>query len=136
MTTPRKMILNAQQRVYVEADWGHEDWIWNGKYCGKKIHIKKDKKTDWISHRVKDKVLYVESGDVVLTYGWSGDLSDAVDLTLHADTAFHVPAGMFHQLKATTPAVFVLELSTHHNDKDVVTADSEDEDNDANLEDS
>ena len=26
----RKFVLNAEQRVYVEKDWGSEDWLWNG----------------------------------------------------------------------------------------------------------
>ena len=114
----KKFILNAEQRVYVEEDWGHEDWIWNGRYCGKKLLIKAGKTTPWSYHRVKDKVLYVESGNVVLTYGYDESTATASNLTLGPDAAFHVPPGMYHSIKATSEAR-LLELSTHHNDKDV-----------------
>jgi mannose-6-phosphate isomerase-like protein (cupin superfamily) len=123
----KRFILNAEQRTYVEQDWGHEDWIWNGRYCGKKLLIKKGKTTDWLHHRVKDKVLYVESGQVVLTYGYDDDVKFASHLTLGADSAFHVPTGMYHSIKALEESR-LLELSTHHSEKDVIRAGQEPED--------
>ena len=122
----KKFILNAQQRVYVEKPWGHEDWLWNGKYCGKKLQIKAGRQTEWLGHRVKDKVLYVEEGQIVLMYGWNSDRESAVKLTLGPDTAFHVPPGMYHSMQAETTAA-VLELSTHHSDKDVLADEFESE---------
>lgn len=120
----KKFILNAEQRVYVEKDWGHEDWLWNGRYCGKKLLIHKNKSTEWVYHRVKDKVLYVESGHVELTYGWDSDPSSAATLSMTADMAFHVPPGMYHSAKGLAESK-LLELSTHHNEKDVLTATTE-----------
>ena len=117
----RKFVLNAEQRVYVEKDWGSEDWLWNGRYCGKKLVIKRGKTSEWVHHRVKDKVLYVESGKVLLTYGWDDDESHAATLTMTADMAFHIPPGMQHKFQGLEESR-VLELSTHHNEKDVVGA--------------
>jgi mannose-6-phosphate isomerase-like protein (cupin superfamily) len=132
----KRFILNAEQRTYVEQDWGHEDWIWNGRYCGKKLFIKKGKSTDWVHHRVKDKVLYVESGQVVLTYGYDDDSRYSSQLTLSADAAFHVPPGMYHSIKALEESR-LLELSTHHSEKDVYTAGQElEDDTDADDDDS
>jgi mannose-6-phosphate isomerase-like protein (cupin superfamily) len=127
----KRFILNAEQRVYVERDWGSEDWIWNGRYCGKKLVIRKGKTSDWIYHRVKDKVLYVESGRVLLTYGWDEDVSLGATLTLTADMAFHIPPGMYHKIQGLEESR-ALELSTHHSEKDVLTPGMDAEpDNDA-----
>lgn len=123
----KRFILNAEQRPYVEQDWGHEDWIWNGRYCGKKLLIKKGRTTDWVYHRVKDKVLYVEVGQILLTYGYDADPKFAATLTLGPDAAFHVPPGMYHSVKALDEAR-LLELSTHHSEKDVIRAGQEPED--------
>jgi mannose-6-phosphate isomerase-like protein (cupin superfamily) len=77
-----------------------------------------------VYHRVKDKVLYVESGHVELTYGWDADPSSAATLSMTTDMAFHVPQGMYHSLKGLAESK-LLELSTHHNEKDVLTANTE-----------
>lgn len=115
----KKFILNAEQRVYVEQDWGYEDWLWNGKYCGKKLHVFRGKTTEWVHHKVKDKVLYVERGKIVLSYGWDEDDKYAATLTMTADMAFHIPAGMWHKFQGVDESD-ILELSTHHNEKDIV----------------
>lgn len=129
----KKFILNAEQRVYVEKDWGHEDWIWNGRYCGKKLFVKKNKSSEWVYHRVKDKVLYVESGSILLTYGWDEDVKFAATLSMTADMAFHIPPGMYHSFKGLDDAR-VLELSTHHNEKDVIASGQEEPESDYDAE--
>ena len=120
----KKFILNAEQRVYVEHDWGHEDWLWNTRYCGKKLKIKRGKESPWQYHRVRDKVLYVERGKILLTYGWGEDVTNAAGLTMTADMAFHFPPGMYHKMQGLEESS-VLELGTHHSEKDTLTADSE-----------
>lgn len=137
MPAQRRFILNAEQRVYVDQDWGHEDWLWNTRYCGKKLVIKKGKETQWQYHRTRDKVLYVERGKILLTYGWDEDLANSATLTLTTDMAFHVPPGMYHKFQGMEESL-LLEFGTHHSEKDVLTPDSEpnDEDDDASDEDS
>lgn len=117
----KRFILNVEQRVYVEKSWGHEDWIYNGRYCGKKLHVKKGKSCSFHYHRVKDEVMYLESGKILLTYGWDEDLAHAAQITLTPDMAFHIPPGMWHQFQGLEESV-ITEFSTHHNDKDVVRA--------------
>jgi mannose-6-phosphate isomerase-like protein (cupin superfamily) len=116
-----RFILNVEQRVYVEKAWGHEDWIYNGRYCGKKLHVIKGKACSFHYHKVKDEVMYLESGKIVLTYGWDEDLSHAATITLTPDMAFHIPPGMWHRFQGVEDSV-ITEFSTHHNDKDVVRA--------------
>lgn len=120
MASPaKKFVLNAEQRVYVEKSWGHEDWIWNGRYCGKKLFVEKNKECSFHYHKIKDEVIYLESGKVLLTYGWDEDLNFAATLTMTPDMAFHVPPGMWHKFRGLEEST-LLEFSTHHSDKDVV----------------
>lgn len=117
----KRFILNAEQRVYVEKSWGSEDWITNGRYCGKKLHVLKGKECSFHHHRVKDEVMYLESGKILLTYGWDEDPAHAAQLTLTPDMAFHIPPGMWHKFYGLEESV-ITEFSTHHSDKDVVRA--------------
>lgn len=126
-TQSKRFVLNAEQRVYVEAEWGAEDWLWNARYCGKKITVFKNKTSPWVSHKVRDKVLYVEKGKVLLSYGWSEDDTAAATLTMTPDMAFHLPPGMWHKMQGLEESL-ILELGTHHSEKDIIKAgDSDDE---------
>ncbi len=127
MAEPKKFVLNAEQRVYVEQPWGAEDWIWNSRYCGKKLTVFKHKTSDWVSHKTRDKVLYVEKGKLLLSYGWSNDDSHAATLTMTPDMAFHIPPGMWHKFQGLEETL-VLELGTHHSEKDIIMAGHEDSD--------
>lgn len=122
----KRFVLNAEQRVYVEKDYGSEDWLWNGRFCGKKLTVKKGKSSEWVYHRVKDKVLYVEAGRVLLTYGWDADETIAGTLVMTADMAFHIPPGMYHKFQGLEESR-LLELSTHHSEKDVFSGADEQE---------
>lgn len=116
-----KFVVNATQRVHVDKKWGYEDWIWNGRYCGKKLFIEKGKECSYHCHKVKDEVMYLEYGKVLLTYGWDDDISNAASLILTPDMAFHIPPGMFHRFHGLEESM-LFEFSTHHSDKDVVRA--------------
>ena len=65
--------------------------------------------------------MYLESGKILLTYGWDEDVSHAAQITLTPDMAFHIPPGMWHKFQGLEESV-ITEFSTHHNDKDVVRA--------------
>lgn len=130
MPTPSKrFVLNAEQRIYVEDEWGVEDWLWNARYCGKKITVYKNKTSPWVAHKVRDKVIYIEKGKLLLSYGWSPDDAAAATLTMTPDMAFHIPAGMWHKFHGLDEAL-ILELGTHHNEKDILRADQPDADYD------
>ena len=128
MAEPKRFVLNAEQRPYAEHIWGSEDYIWNGRYCGKKIRVFKGKTSEWAYHRVRDKVLYVEKGRLLLSYGWDDNESAAATLTMTPDMAFHIPPGMWHKFQGLEETQ-VLELGTHHSDKDVLTSSETDQDN-------
>jgi len=117
----KRFLMNAEQRVWVEKSWGYEDWIYNGRYCGKKLGVTKGKECSFHHHRVKDEVMYVESGKIILTYGWDEDVTAAAQIALTPDMAFHIPPGMWHKFYGLENSVMT-EFSTHHSDKDVVRA--------------
>ena len=71
--------------------------------------------------------MYLESGKILLSYGWDEDLTHAAQITLTPDMAFHIPPGMWHKFQGLEESV-ITEFSTHHNDKDVVRAGQEDPD--------
>lgn len=131
MAEPKRFVLNAEQRPYAEHIWGSEDYIWNGRYCGKKIKVNKGKTSEWVYHRVKDKVLYVEKGKILLSYGWDDNELAAATLTMTPDMAFHIPPGMWHKFQSLEEAQ-ILELGTHHSEKDVIGVNDTPADEDLN----
>ena len=118
---PKRFVLNAEQRNYVEKSWGYEDWIWNARYCGKKLFVEKNKECSFHCHKIKDEVMYLERGKILLTYGWDEDINSAAELVLTPDMAFHIPPGMWHKFRGLEESM-MFEFSTHHSDKDVVRA--------------
>lgn len=132
MAEPKRFVLNAEQRPYAEHIWGSEDYIWNARYCGKKIKVNKGKTSEWVYHKVKDKVLYVEKGKILLSYGWDDNENTAATLTMTPDMAFHIPPGMWHKFQGLEEAQ-MLELGTHHNDKDVIGVNDTPSDEDPNT---
>lgn len=134
MHPAQRCVLSAEQRVFVEKSWGWEDWIWNGKYCGKKLFVKKGKQCSWHYHKVKDEVIYVEKGRILLTYGWDDDEKNAAELIMTPGMAFHIPAGMIHRFTGQEESLLT-EFSTHHSDKDVVRIGQTQEANDEDAED-
>ena len=65
--------------------------------------------------------MYLQSGKVLLTYGWDEDVTAAAQLVLTPDMAFHIPPGMWHKFQGLEESM-MFEFSTHHSDKDVVRA--------------
>lgn len=102
---------------HIIKEWGFEDWICNSeKYCGKKLQIDYDKNCSFHYHKLKDEVLYVQSGRIEFLYASIGD-HDIKSQILEPGMAWHVPQWVVHQmvaLKTTT----MLEFSTQHFDSD------------------
>jgi mannose-6-phosphate isomerase-like protein (cupin superfamily) len=121
----KRFVVNAEQREYSEHKWGSEDWIWNGRYCAKKVNVHKNKECEFHCHKVKDEVIYLQSGKIVLTYGWDEDASAGATLTFTPDMAFHIPPGMWHKFSGLEESV-VFEFSTHHSAKDILVAGEDD----------
>ncbi len=103
---------------YVPKGWGYEKWIVNSeKYCGKLLFIAKDKQCSWHYHRKKDEVFYIQSGKVVLYYGWDDDIELAKTIILERGDKFHVPIRLKHRMCALEDAE-LFEFSTEHFDED------------------
>ena len=102
----------------VPKGWGYEKWIVNcDEYCGKLLHFVKGKKCSWHYHKLKDEVFYIQSGRLILYWGWDDDFGNARRMELNQGDKFHVPVGMRHQMKAKEDTI-MYEFSTQHFDDD------------------
>ena len=105
-------------RVFVSKIWGWEDWIVNKpEYCGKKLFIKKGKQTSWHYHKIKDEVLYLESGEMEIAYGIKDSFLEGRRQVMTPGDSFHVPIGLRHRLIALQDCC-IFEFSTEHFDED------------------
>lgn len=100
---------------FVSKTWGWELWITNNeKYCGKKLFIKQGHHLSYHSHRIKDEVLFVESGKIWFTHNLNGE-PESIEMSV--GYAFHVKPGVIHQMRAIEDTV-LYEFSTQHFDED------------------
>lgn len=103
---------------FVEKGWGSETWLVNNnKYCGKILHILKDKINSWHYHKLKTETFYVQSGLIRLFYSWDNDFSLAEQVDLTPNTAFHIEPGLKHRMYGLEESE-ILEFSTTHYDDD------------------
>ena len=104
----------------VAKGWGYEKWIVNrDDYCGKLLFMNKGKRLSWHYHEKKTETFYINSGDVLLMYGYSDDIKSCIMQELHRGDIFHVPVGLRHRLVALSDAE-IFEFSTHHEDSDSI----------------
>jgi mannose-6-phosphate isomerase-like protein (cupin superfamily) len=114
------MLNNTINHKFVPKGWGYELWITNTeKYCGKILHIVKDKKSSWHYHKLKDEVMYVQYGCIVIVYGRDEDINNADERVLMAGDSFHIPVGLIHRIIALETSQ-VFEFSTQHFDDDSI----------------
>jgi mannose-6-phosphate isomerase-like protein (cupin superfamily) len=103
---------------FVSKGWGFEKWIVNDeKYCGKLLYFVKGKKCSWHYHKIKDETFYVQSGCLVLQYGYDDDINLASKMVLEKGQKFHVPVGLRHRMYALEDTE-LFEFSTQHFDED------------------
>jgi mannose-6-phosphate isomerase-like protein (cupin superfamily) len=104
--------------VNVKKGWGFEDWIYNGSdYCGKILSFEKGKKCSYHYHAIKDEVLFLHSGKIIMKYGDHDDLDAASEIIMEPGMAFHVTPQLRHQMIAEEDSL-MYEFSTHHEDSD------------------
>jgi mannose-6-phosphate isomerase len=102
----------------VDKPWGYElIWAQTDQYVGKKLFVKAGEALSLQFHRVKDEVIYVESGRVEFTLGGPGEAVTHTEV-VGPGAAFHVTPGVVHRMRALEDS-FLLEASTPHLD-DVV----------------
>lgn len=118
MINLKEMLTSRDDRVFVEKGWGYEDWIYNGDdYCGKILFFNKGKKCSFHFHTIKDEVLFVHSGQIVMKYSEYDDLENAEFVVMKPGMAFHITPGLRHQMIAEEDTI-IYEFSTHHEDSD------------------
>lgn len=101
----------------VPKDWGYEWWIVNNDlYCGKILCIKKGSCCSLHYHKIKDEVLYVQDGKMVMiTTALDG--GDKKVYTMMPGNAWRMLPNTPHQMYAVE-TTYIIEFSTHHEDSD------------------
>jgi mannose-6-phosphate isomerase-like protein (cupin superfamily) len=100
--------------------WGYEEILINTPlYCAKILHFNIGKKLSWHYHNIKDETFYVENGKVILYYGKTNSLENAVQVVLSPGDTFNIPPNMRHRLHALENSR-VFEFSTQHFDYDSI----------------
>jgi len=111
-------LIKPLDMKYVSKPWGHEFWIVNNdKYCGKTLFIKQGRYCSFHWHEKKDKVLFIQSGEIWINYKMS-DKEPTCYEKIKSGYAFHIRPGVKHQMEAIVDTT-ILEFSTHHCDNDV-----------------
>lgn len=112
-----EFIPNASMK-FVPKSWGYELWIVNNEqYCGKILFVKRGQWLSYHFHKIKDEVLYIQTGKarfVVSNYE-NGD--GPKEWTLNEGDAFHVTVNCPHQIEALEDLT-IIEFSTQHFDSD------------------
>ncbi len=99
----------------VEKVWGREVWIVNcPKYCGKLLFLDKGAISSLHYHKKKQETFYALSGQIGLSIEGKGYMLNP----------FSRPETIYprqkHQFTGLSDNIIILEISTHHDDNDVV----------------
>jgi quercetin dioxygenase-like cupin family protein len=111
------MLMTSSIKL-VPKGWGFEKWIVNNEqYCGKLLYFVKGKQCSWHYHKIKDETFYIQSGKIILLYGYDDDITLAEKKVLRKGDNFHVPVGLRHRMYALEDTE-LFEFSTQHFDSD------------------
>jgi mannose-6-phosphate isomerase-like protein (cupin superfamily) len=101
----------------VEKVWGTEFWIANNeKYCLKYLYIEPGRSSSLHYHKVKDETFLIDQGYCHLQMGDKELVmypGDSVRLMPETPHRFWIPKGQLD-------GCMIVEVSTHHDDEDVV----------------
>ena len=118
MEKPQVINVHECDGCHVPKGWGHEIIFENNeKYCGKLLYFIKDRKCSWHYHKIKDETFYIQSGKLLLYYGWHEEMSLSSSIVLKKGDYFHIPVGLKHQMQALEDTE-LFEFSTQHLDED------------------
>lgn len=106
--------MNLTEQKMVLKPWGHEVVFAITKdYVGKVIHIKANHQLSLQFHKVKEKTLYLQSGELrLLMENPSGEMKEYL---CKVGQSFHVPPNRKHRIIAQQDSV-VFEVSTPYLD--------------------
>ena len=105
---------------HVEKTWGCEDWLVNTEaYCAKILTINQHCGGSYHHHENKDETFLCLSGCVMLLLEQDDGRMETHELGIGGSV--HIPPGAAHLLIGSSeePCI-LLEVSTHHDDEDVV----------------
>ena len=94
----------------VEKVWGKELWIVNGKYCGKKLMLKRGHRCSMHQHKNKDEVFYLIRGVILMEV-------DDKKWIMNPEDSVHVPQNTLHRFTGLLNSQ-IIEFSSHHEDED------------------
>ena len=132
-----KLSAGPKETECVVKNWGNERIIINGiKYCGKRIYISQGAWASYHYHKKKEETFFILSGQLLVKYARESDIRDICvsrDITeeealndfefekliMNEGDVLHLPPRTRHWFMGLKDTVF-FELSTHHDDKDVV----------------
>ena len=104
------MVMNIK---YVEKGWGYERWIVNKEeYCGKLLFFKKGKKCSYHHHIKKTETFYIQSGKILVRFGWSDNLDEAEEILLSTGDVFDIPPKLRHQMEAVEDTELFIDAGT------------------------
>jgi rfaE bifunctional protein nucleotidyltransferase chain/domain len=96
----------------VDKIWGREEWLINNdRYCLKQLLLDEGSICSYHYHRVKDETFLVKSGKVYIKI-------EDEEKVLNEGDMQRIAPGQLHYFASLTPSSVVLEISTHHEDKD------------------
>ena len=112
--------MKPHKPKHVEKRWGSETWFANNEehnYCGKILHIIKDKSTSMHFHVNKHEVFQILEG--TLQVDWI-DTESGLEKTCFVSTGecMKMSQGIPHRLIAKQEDVKLIEASTFHRDSD------------------
>lgn len=98
----------------VPKAWGKEIWMANTElYCGKKLILYGGKRCSLHFHKIKDETFYVDSGRVLMEFGFP-----VVKEIMGAGDSIHISPLVVHRFSGLALDSVIIEISTHHEDSD------------------
>lgn len=109
--------MKKEKVKYVEKKWGSEVWLVNSEYCGKLLHLDKGAVCSYHYHPCKEETFFILSGKVRLT------VEDKEYILTTETSPITISPGDAHKFYGIEKSA-ILEISSHHSDKDVVRIES------------
>lgn len=98
--------------MIIKKLWGYEKILVNSDlYCGKILHIEKDKKGSFHYHKIKDETFYLLKGKVLINYSYTNEFFTNSKVLEEGDS-LHIPPGLRHQIVGIEESD-IIEISTY-----------------------
>mgnify|MGYP003112317298 FL=1 len=103
---------------YHKKGWGYELWLHNDeKYCGKLLYFDKGRGCSYHYHKIKSETFYLQSGLILLNYGYADTLEDTAEILLTPGDTFEIMPLLRHRMFALKDSE-LFEFSTQHFEED------------------